>query len=374
MTRLKVILQLALVACGSSFLAAFTAPAQAGNIELSIDSNLADYVLETACSGKEVDEGRLRASKTLQAQIKHHSAFSEKYSMDSYIEGLKAASRCETLKDDVFRFRYVVEHKEQMTKAIAFLKSRQQDIVDFVVEKTTPYFPADKHFTGRIVLSAAGQGCGGFSMDGSFFIDVPCVSESIEEEYGAIKVISAHETYHALQYAFFAPFDEDIDRVDTPAEAQNYLFQSLLLEGTAEFVAESRNIPGDGSLATLLSKFAEKGYRRVNQNLRWLGYDTEILGRKGDSNRLIQDVYLRGFSGNNGQEYYCVGATMAKEIEAAFGRDALVCVMALTPEQFVLAYDAAASHDSTEAAPIGAGAVRAAKKLGKRKTSYSTCL
>ena len=41
---------------------AVTTPAQAGTIDLSIDSSLADYVLEVSCSGEPADEQRLRAS------------------------------------------------------------------------------------------------------------------------------------------------------------------------------------------------------------------------------------------------------------------------------------------------------------------------
>jgi hypothetical protein len=353
---------------------AFTAPAQAGAIDLSIDSSLADYVLEVSCSGEPVDEQRLRASKVLQAQIKHHSGLNRRYSMDAYIEGLQAASRCEVPEDDIFRFRYAVEEKETLARAIAFLKAHEDELVGYVVGKTAPYFPADQQFSGAVVLSAAGQSCGGFSMDGAFFIDVPCVAGAIEDEFMAIKVLSAHETYHALQYAFFAPFNEDMEIVDSPAAAQDYLFMSLLTEGTAEFVADSREVTGEGVLATLFSKFAAKGYRRVDTNLRMVAYAAEVLGQEGDSNRRLRDMYALGFMGDTGQPFYYVGAVMAEKIEAAFGRGALLCIMALSPEQFVLSYDAAVAKAGVEATPIGAGAVRAARKLGAGKISWEGCL
>ncbi len=220
----------------------------------------------------------------------------------------------------------------------------------------------------------AGLSCGGFSMDGAFFIDVPCVADSVEDEFDAIKILSAHETYHALQYAFFAPFNEDMQIIATPAAAQDYLFMSLLTEGTAEYVAYSREVTGNGSLATLFRDFAVKGYQRVKYNLRMVGYAAEVLGQPGDSNRRLRDIYTLGFTGDTGQPFYYVGATMAKTIEAAFGRATLVCVMALSPEQFVLAYDAATSKPGTDAAPIGPGAVRAARQLGEGKASFEDCI
>ncbi len=349
-------------------------PAQAGNIDLSIDSSLADYVLEVSCSGEPIDVERLRTSKVLQAQIKHHSGLNKKFTMDAYIEGLQAASRCETLEPDLFRFRYAVNEKEGLAQAVAFLKSHQAELVDFVVGKTAPYFPSDRGYKGEIVLSAAGMSCGGFSMDGAFFIDVPCVAGNVEDEFAAIKILSAHETYHALQYAFFSPFNEDMQVVDTPAAAQHYLFMSLLVEGTAEYVADSREVTGEGSLARLFRDFAAKGYPLVNFNLRMVGYAAEVLGHPDDSNNRVHDMYKLGFLGNTGQEFYYVGAVMAQKIEAAFGREALVCIIAQTPEQFVLAYDAAASKPGTDAAPIGPGAIRAAQELGVGEVSYQVCL
>jgi hypothetical protein len=359
---------------GCLIFAGLAAPAQAGNVDLSIDSSLADYVLEVSCSGEPVDEERLRASKVLRAQIKHHSGLREKYSMDAYIEGLKAASRCETLEEDIFRFRYAVNEKEELGRAIAFLKSHEDELVAFVIGKTAPYFPADKQFSGEIVLSAAGLSCGGFSMDGAFFIDVPCIAGDVEDEFSAIKILSAHETYHAMQYVFFAPFDEDMQVINTPAAAQDYLFMSLLTEGTAEYVADSREVTGEGPFAKLSADSAAKGHRKVNTNMRMVGYAAEVLGRPGNSKQRVGDMYRLGFSGETGQVFYYVGAAMAKTIEAAFGREALVCIIALTPEQFVLAYDAASAKAVTDATPIGAGAVRAAQKLGAGKVSYQECL
>jgi hypothetical protein len=48
--------------------------------------------------------------------------------------------------------------------------------------------------------------------------------------------------------------------------------------------------------------------------------------------------YRAGFSDRTGREYYYVGAIMAEKFEAAFGREGMVCIIPLTPEQYVLAY------------------------------------
>jgi hypothetical protein len=245
-------------------------PASAQNVQVAVDASLADYILEFTCSGEEIDETRLRSSRLLQAQIKHHSGNSDLFTMDGFIDAAKTAASCEVPERDLYRFRYVVEDREQIARAIDFLKEREAELSAFVVEKTAPYFPPDKQFSGEIVLAAASWSCGGFSMDGAFFVDVPCVAPSIEEELQAVKILSAHETYHALQYAFFEPFNENMSAVDTPEAAQAYLFLSLLLEGTAEFVADSRDVPGEGTLATVFRKFARQGYGSLASHFRWL--------------------------------------------------------------------------------------------------------
>jgi hypothetical protein len=269
----------------------------------------------------------------------------------------------------------VVEERDSIAAAVAFFKAHEQELAAYVEEKTAPYFPADKEFTGEIVIVAASWSCGGFSMDGAFFVDVPCVASAIEDEFEAVRILSAHETYHALQYAFFAPFDEDIEAVQTPDEARAYLFLNLLLEGTAEYVADSRDVPGEGQLATIFRRFAARSYRRLDSHFRWLDYVSGILSVDESSNLRIREVYAFGFTGDNDQKFYYVGATMAGQIEAAFGREALVCIMAQSPEQFVLAYHAAHGvDDEPQGYPLGPATLEAARHLGRRNPSYERCI
>lgn len=368
--------RLAAVLCGAlSGLAVSSFVFASGpDVRVSVDTSLADYVLEFACSNEAIDEERLRSSKLLQAQIKHHAGNSDLFSMDGFIEAARAAANCEVLDRDLYRFRYVVEDREQLARAVAFLKAHEAELSGFVVDRIAPYFPRDREYAGEIVLVAASWSCGGFSMDGLFFVDVPCVAASIEDEFEAVKILSAHETYHALQYEFFTPFSEDMSRVDTPDEAQAFLFLNLLLEGTAEYVADSRDVPGEGTLASIFRKFARQGYRQLDEHFRWLDYASTILAVDLDSNRRIRDVYDFGFSGGTGQKFYYVGAAMAAKIEARFGRDALVCVMALSPEQFVLAYDAALGAAADDEYPLGAATLAAARRLGAKNPSIGNCL
>jgi hypothetical protein len=364
----KIFLAIAALAAGG------TVGANSQNVHITVDTSLADYILEFTCSGEEIDESRLRNSRLLRAQIKHHSGNSDLFTMDGFIEAAKAAASCEVRERDLYRFRYVVEDREQIARAIAFLKEHEAELSAFVVEKIAPYFPPQQQYSGEIVLVTASWSCGGFSIDGAFFVDVPCVAPSIEKDFQAVKILSAHETYHALQYAFFAPFDEDMSPIDTPEEAQAHLFLNLLLEGTAEFVADSRNVQGDGTLAVIFRDLASQGYARLASHFRWLDYALTVLAVDEDSNRRIRDMYHFGFSGSTGEKFYFVGATMARKIEAVFGRDRLVCVISLSPEQFVLAYDAALEQVDEEGDHVvGVSTLAAARRLGEKNNSYKNC-
>lgn len=346
----------------------------AQSVNVTVDTDLAGYILDLACSGQAVDEERLRNSRFLQAQIRHHSGNSDRFSMDGFIEAARKASNCEVPEPDLYRFRFVVEERESVANAVAFLKEHEAELADYVREKTAPYFPADMEFTGEIVMVTASWSCGGFSMDGAFFVDVPCVAAAIQDEFEAVKILSAHETYHALQYAFFAPFSEDIDPVESPDQALAYLFLTLLLEGTAEYVADSRDVPGEGRLASIFRRFAERSYRRLDSHYRWLDYTAAILAVDEASNLRIREVYQFGFTGDNDQKFYYVGATMARVIEVEFGRESLVCIMALSPEQFVLAYHAAfEASDRSTGYPLGPSVLGAAQSLAKSGRTFENC-
>lgn len=358
--------------------AAFAAgPAQAQTVKLNVDASLARTILSTVCSGEAVDEAALRASPLLQSQIRHHTSQSDRRSMDAFLTGLNAAAKCETVENDVYNFAPLVEEKQKFVDAVDFFTERAPEIESFVVEALTPYLPADLEFEGELVLSIVGNPCGGFSMDGRFYLALNCLRGSYEADYMAAKVVSAHETYHAAQYAFFHPFSEDVEQVTTVDEAIDYLFLNLLMEGTAEYVADSREIDGEGEVSKFFQEFARKGYRNLAYNFRLTDYAADILGNDEDLLRRIKDVYRIGFSGDGGQGFYYVGAAMAGHIEQAKGRDVLVCVMALPPEQFVRAYQAAALAVPGQATPpFGSALMKAADCLSKKRDRalrYESC-
>ncbi|GJL93515.1 DUF5700 domain-containing putative Zn-dependent protease [Hyphococcus sp.] len=356
----------------------FTGAAQAQTVKLNVDSSLAELILDKVCSGGEIDEDELRALPVLQSQIKHHTGQSDTRNIEAFLTGLKAAAQCETVEDDVYNFAPVVKEKEKFAAAVAFFTGKAGEIEDFVVESLTPYAPDDLDFEGELVLSIVGNPCGGFSMDGRFYLALNCLRDSYEADYMAAKVVSAHETYHAAQYVFFHPFSEYIEQVKTVDDALDYLFLNLLLEGTAEYVADSRKIDGEGKVSKFFQEFARKGYRNLAYNFRLVNYAADILGNDDALLRRIKDVYRMGFSGAGGQGFYYVGAAMAGHIEESYGREALVCIMGQPPEQFVRAYQATALAAPGEATPaFGKALMKAANGLSKKREPalrYESCV
>ncbi len=351
------------------------AAAEAKSIRLEVSSGLADYLLDTVCSGEAVDEAYVRSLPVVQAQVKHHTGLTEARDMDAFIKGLNAAAECRVPENDVYLFGPLVEEKEKFRAAVAFFKERSAEIEAYVAETLSPYAPEDLDYEGALVLSVVGNNYGGFSMDGRFYLALNCLRNSYEEEYETAKLLSAHETYHAIQYAFFHPFDEGINRVKTVDDAFDYLFMNLVLEGTAELAADSRALTGSGLLTDFMKDLARGAYRNLPLQTRRFGYAADILEGGGDVQQRIRDIYETGFTGGGGQVFYYVGAAMGRIIDDRYGRDALVCILALPPEQFVRAYQSAAGGEDAPA--LSAAMEKAANRLGKKraKTSrYETCV
>lgn len=340
------------------------AAANAQPLEVRVDASLAHRILGIVCSGEPVDRDWFRASPVVGAQIEHHTELSSTRDLDALLRGLEAASRCEVPEDDPFRFGPVVRNKAGFEQAVAFLERHASDIEEFVVRSVTPFVPADLEWSGSIVLSIVGNPCGGFGTKGRFFLALNCLVAHPESDYSAVRVVSAHEVYHALQDAFFHPRDGEFDDVASFEAALSQLFWWLETEGTAEYVGDSRQIEGSGVLSGFLGGFARDGYGRIPLYLRFLGYAADILAAADDYRERVRDVYELGFSGTGRQVFYYAGAAMTAHLDRTYGREALVCILGLPSEEFVLAYQATALESPGEdSVPLGRTLVQGAERL-----------
>ncbi len=319
---------------------------RAANVTINFNTQYAESLLDIACSNKTVDEAALRDSKLLKAQIAHHERFGERFSYENFIDGLKKISRCEIPSPDPFRFSALVERRDEIETAIQFLQENQTELAQGVRKMLIPYVPEGMDFSGSVVMAAASFSCGGFAEDGDFFIDLQCISGDIEQEIDAVQYLSAHETYHAIQNQFVPkPSKAEAEDVANADEARDFIFHQLILEGTASYVADFRDVEGTGRYSSFSRDLAKSNYRRLDSNFLLFDYLIESLGAGGEPvSQRVQDVYDLGFGGQFEELFYYVGAQMAAEIDADFGASALVCIMQLPPENFLLAYQRAIAH------------------------------
>ena len=338
---------IALASCAALFVGAQAqAKEPAANIAIDFNTQFAQVLLDLACSKKAVDEEAFRSSDLLKAQIAHHERFGARFSYDNYIEGLNKLSQCEVPSPDPFRFEALVERRDEIAHALAYLQQREKDLAQEVSRMLSPYAPANMDFSGSVVIAAASFSCGGFAEGGDFFIDLQCLAGEIEEEISAVQYLSAHETYHAIQHQFVPkPIKEEAAQVKNADEARDYIFQKLILEGTASYVADFRDAEGDARYVNFSRGLATSNYRRLESNFLLFDYLIESLGfGAGAPSQRVKDVYSLGFGGRFEELFYYVGAQMAAEIDADYGPAALVCIMQLPSENFVLAYERALDH------------------------------
>jgi|CXWL01.1.fsa_nt_gi hypothetical protein len=339
-------------------------------VTISIDTSLADRTLGLLCTGQPVDEAAVRASPVVQAEIQHNSGLIAAATMDAYVAALRGASACQAPTPDPFRIADVIADPERFRAKVNAIKARETEIASAVAERLETYMPAGADYRGEVILAVPYFSCGGFAAQGRFFIDIRCLASDLETDMATLTIVIAHETFHAVQDEMF--FESDVGAAGTTPGALSRLFTALLHEGSATYVSGLASLPatGGGPMTQLNRRFVNDNASRMRVNFALLTILFEHVRRATDPEASLRNAYSIGFSGGSYQEMgYHVGARIAGDIETAWGRPALACVMALPPEQFVLAHDAVASASTVEPAlfRLGAPAVEAARYLARRR-------
>ncbi|MEZ5995914.1 MAG: DUF5700 domain-containing putative Zn-dependent protease [Hyphomonadaceae bacterium] len=329
-------------------------PAQ---ISIHVDTSIADRTLGLVCSGQPIDERAVRASPIVQAQIAHNSGLIAAATMDAYVEALRAISACTPQAHEVFHVGDIIAHRDAYRAKIEAISARQSELASSVAERLAPYVPAGVRFQRALILAVPYFSCGGFEREEYFFIDVECLADDIETDFVALQVLIAHETFHGLQARTFFPAPIDADEITDTDSGLDDLFGTMLREGTATYVAGTSEVlqaPPGGMLTSIAQSFGRTNRARLETNFQLLsilyGYVAEAP--PDQARQRAETVEDMAFDGGAFEEFgYYVGARMAGDIESAWGRGALVCVMQLPAEQFILAHDAAVAADSLRLSP-----------------------
>lgn len=369
-----VILTLALLSAGATDAASQTRRSARTDIRITVDTSLADHALSLVCSGRDISEAAVRASPTVQAQIGHNSNLIAAATMDAYVEGLRGLSACRAPENDVFRVGAILDNPDAFRRKVGEIKSRQAELAADIAGRLAPYAAPGTRFHGALVLAVPYFSCGGFERGLSFFVDVGCLDGDISRDLNALEVLVAHETFHAIQAQTFYPAPIDAPDITDADTALSYLFATLLREGSALYVSGASDLlqqQDGGPFTRLTQSFGRKNADRLEQNFSLLSallaYAAEApAGQERVRAEAVEDA---AFDGGAFEEFgYYVGARMAGDIEAAWGREALVCVMVLPAEQFVLAHDAA-TNGRDGALRLGSEAVEAARQVGRRRAA-----
>lgn len=342
-------------------------------VSIGINTSLADSALSLVCTGARVDEVTLRGSPVVQAQIAHNSGIRGSATMDAYVEALRALSACAAPNPDPFGVAAILQNRDAFRRKVVALRERRDELSAAVAQRLRPYVPAGFSFHGDVILAVPYFSCGGFAQQGWFFIDVGCLDDDIASDFDAVALLIAHETYHAMQARLFA---KDTRELGDREAALASLFSRLLTEGTAKFVAPPESLSARGGRYTRLSRgFAATNGARMPANFDLMTILIEHVLRARDPEAAARQASVIGFNGGTFQEMgYFVGARIARDIEKAWGTSALVCVMQLPPEQFVLAH-AAAVGQAAETLRLGPGAVDAARAVARRRggSTFANC-
>lgn len=352
------------------------ANAQQARVSIQFDTSLADRSLALACSGQAVDEAAIRNSPLVQTQVRHNSALKPTATMDAYVAAMRALSACQAPADDPFNVAQILADRDGFRGKIGALTARRDELSARVASMLAPYMPPGPRYTGNVVLAVPYFSCGGFSLDQYFFIDIACMNPGLEGDFDGVRLLIAHETFHAIQAQRYFHVIDEPNEVTDRATALEFMFGSLLWEGMAEHVAPTSELigtTGGGRLTDIFRRFVQDNSNHMRSNFTSTSLLIEYVadGDDADAQRRANAAYFMGFSGTYEQFSYYVGDRMAKDIEAAWGREALVCVTQLPPEQFVLAHDAVV-HDVPDARKLSAATVAAAQWLASTRHGTGT--
>lgn len=359
-------------------LLALAATPAAAEVNIAIDTSLADRSLGLVCSGVAVNEAEVRASPLVQAQVRHNARLNPAATMDAYVAALRALSACAAPADDPFQVAAILQAPDAYRAKAAAIHARQNEMSARASAMIEPYLPAGVDFRGSAVLAVPYFSCGGFADGPLFFVDIACLDNDLSRDIDALTMMIAHETYHSIQAQIYFAFDENAELIRTADEGVSYMFSALLWEGMAEHVASSNALPENGGPLTELNRhFAQDNNQRPRANFLLLTTLIDYVARRGDDPRgAMENAYGIAFSGGTYQQFaYYVGARMAADIEETWGRPTLICIARLPSEQFVLAHDGVADAKGETRRRLGPAAIDAARRIAAARgaAGFETC-
>lgn len=303
--------------------------AQNGNIDLSLNMQIAKSITSEICSGKMEKEVLIRESVYVRDMLTHFSQFRDYFTIDNYLVARRNASKCVESKPDYFRFNALVRDKKPLIQDIEMLDDMDSSLIQSII---SPYVPNNVEFSGQAVVAVGTPSCGGWSINQRFYVDLPC----IEGDMNGLLYLSAHETYHVVQDTFMPIPD-----------AKHYLprlLSDVIREGAATAIADFNQLPAGGKYTDLSQKDLQTNSRRLKQNFQLLDLAIGYL-QTYNTERGYSAINNIGLSGSYGSPFYSVGATVFSTIERKLGKDKLLCLLQRPAIEIFATYNDLAAQD-----------------------------
>ena len=347
------------------FLAFFAAPGPASAHEVTIDSRAADAVLasvaDPALSLEEAQRvARLPANAML---IRKTRDFTDASSEARFVEELLAAARGTRVDGRaLFKFDDVKRDRAAIAKALAEVRADEPAMLAWLKQRVQAFSPPGPPLKLRGFLIAGG-GSTGFAFGGEdFYLNIA----HFADDAGAVKVVVAHELYHAIQGAAVTAlgggtrgYDEaGFAKLTAKPERDRYLVESFLInlldEGAATYVGDPALLTGDAKYSRTERERLEGQLRRMERLTHLL--DMSLVALTAERPVAYDKAYAVSFYGPD-QPLYYLGYTMAKAIAAKKGENRLGALITGSGCAFTREYLGIAESDPS-LPKLGADTVR----------------
>jgi hypothetical protein len=345
-------------------LQAWAAPAAPPGISVSIDTTVADAVLQAATADAADVPGRAAAVLALpgfSAMIAKEQRYTPAATAAAFNAALIALAQGGS--GEPFALAPVREHPEKVRALLLALRAQQAPFAARLAQRLNAFAPRELrlHTSLVVVLGSHQNGWVPDQKTPVFYVDAGFQSGDVD----GLLAVAAHELFHTVQGAV----QPDWERALAPApglspkarEAHNVhaAVLNLVIEGMADYVGDPQALPGEGPGMQQARRDYERNLARSGENFAL--FDT-ILYRLGtDEAAPLGELLKVGFGGNWDQSGYYVGYVMARAIDRYRGRERLRVLVTLPPEEFVLDYIALtqAHADNADLVPLSGASVAA---------------
>jgi len=266
---------------------------------------------------------------SVQAIVRKQASYYDTADTERLRAELQAAQAGEPVADGHFPIPDG-ETLDDMAAALALLRSEPDALMAPACERLSAYLP-EGFDTGLRTVFVLGVHSAGFAFgDPVLYIGFHRMHADLE----GLELVLVHELYHGAQGAYDPVPDALAERLpETRRRALDYLHNGYL-EGSASWVADPASFEGDGPMLGFFQDRLERGLAERG-NLFTL-FEASLYQLANDPQTDPQRHYFAGFTGE--ERNYNVGYIIAREIEAAYGRETLAGLMTQPPTAFYRLY------------------------------------